>query len=106
MKSLKLLLRGNTGPKGTTIYTDKTAKASLQHRNTPIRGINKSPAHFPENDIKSITTGPIISEKEKSLLIILIPKIKLNDKHSKALPDLMFYVIMQETTNGTGKEPS
>ena len=36
---------GNTEPKGT-INTDKIAKALLQHRNTPLRGVNKSPAQL------------------------------------------------------------
>ena len=45
VKSLKRLLMENTGPKGT-INTDKIAKALLQHRNTPLRGVNKSPAQL------------------------------------------------------------
>ena len=45
VKSLKRLLRGNTGRKGS-IKTDAVARALLQHRNTPLRGVNKSPAEL------------------------------------------------------------
>ena len=45
VKSMKGLLRGNTGRKGA-IDTDKVAQALLQYRNTPLRGINKSPAEL------------------------------------------------------------
>ena len=45
VKSMKRLLRGNTGRKGA-IDTDKVAQALLQYRNTPLRGINKSPAEL------------------------------------------------------------
>ena len=38
VKSLKRLLRGNTGP-GGGISTDNVAKGLLQYRNTPFRGI-------------------------------------------------------------------
>ena len=41
----RCLLRGNTGRKGA-INTDKVAQALLQYRNTPLRGINKSPAEL------------------------------------------------------------
>ena len=42
---MKRLIRGNTGPRGT-INTDKIAAALLQHRNTPIRGMDQSPAEL------------------------------------------------------------
>ena len=45
VKCLKRLLRGNTGPRGA-INNDKTAKALMQFRNTPLRDINKSPAEL------------------------------------------------------------
>ena len=45
VKSMKRLLRGSTGRKGA-IDTDKVAQALLQYRNTPLRGINKSPAEL------------------------------------------------------------
>ena len=42
---MKCLLRGNAGRNGA-INTDKVAQALLQYRNTPLRGINKSPAEL------------------------------------------------------------
>ena len=42
---MKHLLKGNTGRKGA-IDTDKVAQDLLQYRNTPLRGINKSPAEL------------------------------------------------------------
>ena len=45
VKSLKRVLRGNTGRNGS-INTDNVAKALLQYRNTPLREINKSPAEL------------------------------------------------------------
>ena len=45
VKSLKHLLRGNTGHKGS-INTDAVARALLQYRNTPLRGVEKSPAEL------------------------------------------------------------
>ena len=45
VKTLKRLLQGNTGSKGT-INTDNVAKALLQYRNTPLRDVNKSPAQL------------------------------------------------------------
>ena len=45
VKSLKHLLRGNTGYKGS-INTDAVARALLQYRNTPLRGVGKSPAEL------------------------------------------------------------
>ena len=44
VKSLKRLLKGNT--KRGTIDNDKIAKALLQHRNTPLHDIEKSPAEL------------------------------------------------------------
>ena len=45
VKSLKRLLRGNTGRNGS-INTDSVARALLQYRNTPLRGVDKSPAEL------------------------------------------------------------
>ena len=45
VKSLKRLLMDNLGSKGS-LHTDDVAAALLQYRNTPIRGINKSPAEL------------------------------------------------------------
>ena len=45
VKSAKRLLRDNTGP-GGTLNTDKFSVALLQYLNTPLRGINKSPAQL------------------------------------------------------------
>ena len=45
VKSLKRLLMGNTGRNGS-INTDQVAKALLQYRNTPLRGIDRSPAEL------------------------------------------------------------
>ena len=45
VKSMKLILRGNTGRK-RAINTDKVAQALLQYRNIPLHGINKSPAEL------------------------------------------------------------
>ena len=45
VKSLKRLLIGNTGIRGS-INTDEVASALLQYRNTPLRNINKSPAEL------------------------------------------------------------
>ncbi len=45
MKLLKRLLRGNVGPRGS-LNNDNVDRALLQYRNTPLRGVNKSPAQF------------------------------------------------------------
>ena len=45
VKSMKRLLRENTGRKGA-INTDKVAQALFQYQNTPLRGINKSPVEL------------------------------------------------------------
>ena len=45
VKSLKRLLKGNIGSRGA-INTDSIAYALLQYRNTPMRGINKSPSEL------------------------------------------------------------
>lgn len=45
VKSMKRLIRGNTGIQGK-LNTDKMAKALLQYRNTPLQGCNKSPAQL------------------------------------------------------------
>ena len=45
VKSLKRLLMGNTGRSGS-IDTDNVAKALMQYRNTPLRGIDRSPAEL------------------------------------------------------------
>ena len=45
VKSLKRLLKNNTGRKGS-IHTDKVAMALLQYNNIPLRGISKSPAEL------------------------------------------------------------
>ena len=45
VKSMKRLLRDNTGPKGT-LNTDKFARAVMQYRNTPLQGVGLSPAQI------------------------------------------------------------
>ena len=45
VKSCKRLIRDNTGPKGE-LYIDKFARALLQYRNTPLQGIELSPAQI------------------------------------------------------------
>ena len=45
VKSVKRLLIGNTDNRGT-LNTDQVAHALSQYRNTPLRGINKSPAQL------------------------------------------------------------
>ena len=45
VKSLKRLLMGNTGSRGF-INTDAVASALLEYRNTPLRGVDKSPAQL------------------------------------------------------------
>ena len=45
VKSLKRLLEGNLGPRGS-INTDKIAQALMQYRNTPLRDVNESPAQL------------------------------------------------------------
>ncbi|XP_045101471.1 uncharacterized protein K02A2.6-like [Portunus trituberculatus] len=45
IKSAKRLLRANTGA-GGSLDTDRAAVALLQYLNTPLRGINKSPAQL------------------------------------------------------------
>ncbi len=45
VKSMKRLIRGNTGPRGH-IDTDKIAMALLQHRNTPLRGMEEAPSEL------------------------------------------------------------
>ena len=63
MKTPKRLLRGNTGSKGT-INTDNVAKALLQHRDTPVRDVNKSPAQLALG--RDLTDGiPVARERCK-----------------------------------------
>ena len=45
VKSIKRLINGNTGNKGS-INTDQIAQALLQHRDTPLRDVNLSPAQL------------------------------------------------------------
>ena len=45
VKSMKRLIRGNTGPQGT-LNTNEMTKALLQYRNTPLQNCNKSPAQL------------------------------------------------------------
>ena len=45
VKSMKRLIRGNTGIKGK-LNTDNLVKALLQYRNTPLKGCSKSPAQL------------------------------------------------------------
>lgn len=45
VKTLKRLMEGNTGKNGS-ITNDQLAYALMQHRNTPIRGMDKSPAEL------------------------------------------------------------
>ena len=45
VKSMKRLLKGNLGRAGS-IKTDGVAEALLQYRNTPLRGVDKSPAEL------------------------------------------------------------
>ena len=45
VKSMKRLLLGNTGSRGN-LNTDELAQALLQHRNTPVRGLELSPAQL------------------------------------------------------------
>ena len=45
MKSAKRLLRDNTGP-GGSLDADKVSVAILQYHNTPLRGVDKSPAQL------------------------------------------------------------
>ena len=45
VKSMKRLIRGNTGIQGK-LNTDNLAKALLQYRNTPLKGYSKSPAQL------------------------------------------------------------
>ena len=45
VKSLKRLLDGNLGPRGS-INCDKTAQALMRYRNTPLRDVDKSPAEL------------------------------------------------------------
>ena len=45
VKAAKRLLMTNTGP-GGSLNTDRVSSALLQYLNTPLRGINKSPAQL------------------------------------------------------------
>jgi hypothetical protein len=45
VKSLKRLMKGNTGRKGS-LHIDDLAQALLQYRNTPLRDVNNSPAQL------------------------------------------------------------
>ena len=113
VKSLKRLLMGNTGPKGT-INTDKIAKALLQHRNTPLRGINKSPAQLAlGRDLRDSLPLPRerykisshwahhIRKREVSMNNSNTHIKELYDKHSKTLNDLNLgdNVLCQNTRN-------
>jgi hypothetical protein len=45
VKTAKRLIRDNVGPQGS-LDTDKFARALMQYRNTPLQGINLSPAQI------------------------------------------------------------
>ena len=45
VKTAKRILMDNTGPRGS-LNTDKVAVALLQYHNTPLKGVNKSPAQL------------------------------------------------------------
>ena len=45
VKSLRRIMKGNTGPKGF-LHTDDIAKALLQYSNTTLRNISKLPAEL------------------------------------------------------------
>ena len=45
VKTIKRLIRGNTN-RGGDIHTDAITMSLLQHRNTPLRDMDKSPAEL------------------------------------------------------------
>ena len=116
VKSLKRLLLGNIDHRGT-LNTDQVAHALFTYRNTPLRGINKSPAQLAlGRQIKDTFPLPrcrynISSEWRHNLKEREIAMGKSNqlikakyDVTSKPLSELrigtLFFAKMQETLNG------
>ena len=100
VKSLKRLLMGNTGRKGS-INTDAVANALLQYRNTPLRGINKSPAQLalgrqlrdtmplPRQRYKvSPHWAQYLIQREKSMTEISERSKERYDEHARSLQQL------------------
>ena len=100
VKSLKRLLMGNTGSKGS-INNDAVASALLQYRNTPLREINKSPAQLalgrqlrdtiplPKQRYKvSPHWAQYLREREKSMSQTNEISKERYDQHSRTLEQL------------------
>ena len=101
VKSLKRIMKGNTGPKGS-LHTDNIAKALLQYRNTPLQGVNRSPAELAlGRELRDTLPLPkkryeinphwaqVIKQREHSMFQQNNQTIKANyDKHTKPLSEL------------------
>ena len=113
VKTLKRLLIGNTGDKGS-IKTDQVAYALMKHRNTPLHGMTKSPAQLalgrPLRDSLPLPYQRYCVDPEWSKNIqhreISMPKMnditaEKFDLHSKPLDELIVgtEVLCQNTQN-------
>ena len=116
VKTAKRLIRDNVGPQGS-LNTDRFARALMQYHNTPLRGINLSPAQillgqnirdfFPFTNAKSqIRKECLISadEGEKALSRCHAMHIERLSLHTHELPALAIVesVLIQ---NQTGNHP-
>ena len=100
VKSIKRLINGNTGNRGS-INTDQIAQALLQHRNTPLRDINLSPAQLalgrelrdtmplPRNRYKvDKRWSSQLQQREKIMLENHLKIEETYNSHAKSLPEL------------------
>ena len=85
VKSLKRLLRGNKGSKGT-IDKDKIAKALLQHRNTLLRGIKSSSQLALGRDLRDPIPLPRARYKTNNHWVYDIRKREISMNNTNAIP--------------------
>ena len=116
VKVAKKIILGNSEPNGD-INNELVARALLQHRNTPLQGIDLSPAQIlygrqlkdclpSQQDTLCVRDDWRIAadEREKALRNRHVKAIESYDEHAKELPELEEgdYVAVQ---NGKGSHP-
>ena len=118
VKTAKRLIRDNVGPQGS-LDTDRFARALMQYRNTPLQGINLSPAQillgrnirdfFPFTNAKSrMREEWLISadERDKALSRRHATHVERLSLHAHELPALAIgesVLIQNQTGNHPGR---
>ena len=100
MKVAKRIIFGNSDPNGD-IENDLISRSLLQYRNTPLQGLNMSPAQILygrnlKDCMPSLNTSREIrkewqtaaDERELALMRRHVKSIELYNQHSKDLPEL------------------